>query len=747
MSSIVQDQNKRRYPGIRKTKVFLLSSVAFNLFGFSAVYAKGLDTDPTQPVAADSGALTSIPMVSATGNYKKTDPSGYSNGSKNSGQTYQLTSTQTKTRITQREILETTIPVGSISDAIVNQPNVFAPTTTSPIVGGNIYIRGFSKSFLNVTLDGIPMNLVDNYTVYSNQIIPFGAIGSIDVKPGAGSATTVGYSNFGGSIDVNSAEPTPDANATVEGGIGSIGERKYGFTVNTGKIFNGTTTILGTFNRQTADGYFDRGADGSKIRSGRVPADDQFAFKLVSHIGPGTLTGLVSHTSEEFNVIKGATLEQIEQYGPQASVLTGSGNASTNWMNNYKKEHNLIAYLDYKLPIGDSAIISEQPYYWNGLSYVADVPTSKPYNGNYIQKDPLYRDFRFGNILKADIYATSWLTIQSGVWFDATHFVASKPIDPLTSGYPAVTSSLHQTDQTYTTQPYLAFPISVTDRMTITPGVKLSFVSRTFKDQISSTGYQKNWTNVLPSLGLNYVLIGTKTAPALSLYGNYTRTFQPPAFSQISTSAQNYNLAPDLADSFEAGAMWDKGIWSGKVSAFETHFLNYIQTETISNAAHPTGVSAYVNSGGAIYQGLDISNSVNITKKVAAFLNVGLLDAHLTVKTNPLTYAPHQTGSAGLRYQGSNFQSGVTVNYNSGYFINQEKNLYNNLSSYTVVSVFADYKLPVHIPHIESAVLSMNVNNLFNKHYIVDGGSFNGNPVYYYALPMNVFADLKVRFN
>lgn len=539
----------------KKTKNFFLLGTALNIISFSIASAQSLPVGSSQPVAADSGAVTSIPMVSADGNYRKADPAGYSNASKNSGQTYKLTSTQTQTRITQREILETTIPVGSVSDAIANQPNVFTPTTTSPIVGGNIYIRGFSKSFLNVTLDGIPLDLVDNYTVYSNQIIPFGMIGSIDVKPGAGSATTIGYSNFGGSIDVNSAEPSPTANATVEGGLGSFGERKYGLSLNTGKILGGTTTILGTFNRQTADSYFNRGADGNKVRSGRVPADDQFAFKLVSHVGPGTLTGLVSHTSEEFDVIKGATLQQIGQYGPRASGLTGPENPSTYWGNNFKKEYNLIAYLNYTLPVGDSVVVSEQPYYWNGSSYVADVPTNAPYNSNYLQQDSLYRDFRFGNILKTDIYVNSWLTIQSGVWFDATHFSATKPLSPLNPGFPELSSSLQQVDQTYTTQPYLALPISLSQRLTITPGVKLSFVSRSFKDKISALGYQKNWTNILPSLGANYVLLGTKLSPILSFYGNYTRTFQPPAFSQISTSAQNYNLEPDLADSLEAGTM------------------------------------------------------------------------------------------------------------------------------------------------------------------------------------------------
>ena len=326
-------------------------------------------------------------------------------------------------------------------------------------------------------------------------------------------------------------------------------------------------------------------------------------------------------------------------------------------------------------------------------------------------------------------------------------FGLTQPVSPLVAGYPELKSPLHQVDQTYTTQPFIATPISLTDRWDVTPGVKFSFVSRTFHDLMNSSGYQKNWTNVLPSIGTNYVIIGSKRAPELSLYANYTRTFQPPAFSQISTSAQNFDLAPDLADSIETGTMWDQGVWSGKISLFETHFLNYIQTETISNAAHPTGVSAYTNAGGAIYQGIDVSNSINITKKIGAFVNVGLLDAHFTASKMPMTYAPHQTGSAGLRYQGNNFQSGATVNYNSGYFINQGKSLYTGLHSYTTVDVFADYKLPVHTRNIDSAVVSINIDNLFNKHYIVDGGSFSGSPTYYYALPLNIFADIKVRFD
>ncbi len=701
---------------------------------------------PAAPIAADSGADVSPTTVVVTAKRGKADAQGYSNASKNSGQTYNLTATQTETRITQRELLEATSPVSSISAAIENQPNTTTPTTTSPIVGGNIYIRGFSKGFLNVTLDGVPINLVENQTVYANQILPLGLTGSIDVKPGAGSATTVGYSDFGGTIDVNSANPSPSPFATLEGGFGSLGERKYGVTLNTGAFWNDTTSLIANFNSQSASGYFDKGSDGSRINSGRVTAYEQGAVKLVSHIGPGTLTALVSHTNEAFNVIIGATPTEIALYGPQASAYTGPETAVSFWGYNFKKEYNDIAYIDYTLPLGTNITLSNRPYYWLGFTYQAGVPTAKPYLSHFLEDSSLFRDFRYGDIFKADIAAASWIKVETGVWFDATHLTATDPLSAITPGVAPLPDPLHQADETYSVQPYIAAPTAVTDRFTITPGVKFSYVSRDFHDGLALTGYQKTWTDVLPSLGLNYILVGDHNAPVLSAYANYTRSFEPPTYSQISTSAQNFGLNPQIADSYEAGPTWDLGVWSGKVSLFETRFLNYVQTETISNAAHPNGVSTYANAGGAIYQGADISNSFNVTPRVAAFANLGLLDAHFTSQATPITYAPRQTGSLGLRYHGDSLQFGVSVDYNAGYFVANNSTTYTKLKSFVVTNLFADYKLPLNLPHIASAVISLNIDNALDHHYIIDGTSFNGKPTFEEALPFTAFADLKLRF-
>ena len=697
-----------------------------------------------QPVAADAGNDAETVTVIAA--HKATDASGFSNSSKNSGQTYKLTSGQTQVRITQRELLEASIPVGSITSALANQPNLVLPTTTSPIVGGNIYLRGFSKGLLNVRLDEIPINLVDNYSVYANQLLPLGLTGSLDLKPGAGSASTIGYSDFGGTIDVNSASPAPKPSVTSEVGYGSFDEQKYGMTLNSGLLFHDSTAIIVSLNHQSAGGYFDTGADGRAVQSGQVPTDNQEAVKLVSEVGPGTLTGLVSHTNETFYLVQGATPAQIARYGSTATVYTGPETPATFWENQYKKEHNTIAYLDYALPLGRAITLSEKPYYWSGYTYTTSVPTAAPYNAHYISES-LQDDFRYGDILKADADVTPWSHLQSGVWLDYTRYTASQPVGAIAPGYGPLPDTTHQTDKTTTVQPYVEARIWIGDRLSVTPGVKYSLVTRAYRDQLKHSGYDKSWRDALPSIGLNYIVVGARNAPVLSVYANYTRSFEPPAFSQISTTAQNFGLMPQYADSVEAGPMWDFGRWSGKLSVFDTHFLNYIQTVTISNAANPNGIATFGNAGGATYQGIDFNNSLRITKRVSAFANLGLLDAHFSSQSTPITYAPHNTDAVGLRYQGDRLQWGVSMQYNTGYFVQNTSTLYTKLTPFFTANLFASYRLPLVLPHIESAVLSLNIDNAFDRRYLVDGSSFNGVRDFNYALPLNAFADLKIRFD
>jgi outer membrane receptor protein involved in Fe transport len=100
-----------------------------------------------------------------------------------------------------------------------------------------------------------------------------------------------------------------------------------------------------------------------------------------------------------------------------------------------------------------------------------------------------------------------------------------------------------------------------------------------------------------------------------------------------------------------------------------------------------------------------------------------------------------------LRYQGDNLQVGVSTDYNSGYFVNNGGTNYSLLKSFVVTNLFADYKLPVTLPHVASTVLSLNIDNAFNRRYLVDGTSFNGKATFEEALPFTAFADLKLRFH
>ncbi|MCG4260909.1 TonB-dependent receptor [Acetobacter senegalensis] len=391
-------------------------------------------------------------------------------------------------------------------------------------------------------------------------------------------------------------------------------------------------------------------------------------------------------------------------------------------------------------------MLSERPYYWDGYSYTSSVPTAAPYSSNYFLEN-LRQSIRYGNLDKVTYQPLKLVKFEGGLWVDYTRYTTGQPYGALVPGVPQIAEQNHIVDKTTTIQPYFQATFDILNKLSISTGFKYNYIRRNYTNQSNSTGYEKSWTDFSPSLGVNYIALGNKMKPVISIYANYTRSFEPPAYGQISTTAQNYSLSPQYADSFEAGSIWDWKRWSGKISLFDTHFLNYIRTVNISNAANPAGVDAYANSGGATYQGVDISNSVNITKRISAFANIGLLDAHYSNLSTPIAYASHNTDAFGVRYHGDDLQLGASFQYNTGYFIQTTSDTYKKVTPFFTANLFASYKLPLRVKHIEDAVLSINLDNAFNRMYIVDGSSYGGKAVYNYALPINVFADIKVRFN
>ncbi|HCA27195.1 MAG TPA: hypothetical protein DEP05_06070 [Betaproteobacteria bacterium] len=123
-------------------------------------------------------------------------------------QQFDQNATQSQNTMTATHI-DTMSPTTDFLHALADQPNTYVYSSGVPgLNGSNISINGFGNNKLGFTLDDIPINDADNYGFYSNEFIPLSETRQITVTPGAGSATTIGMSAFGGSVGTASKNPS-----------------------------------------------------------------------------------------------------------------------------------------------------------------------------------------------------------------------------------------------------------------------------------------------------------------------------------------------------------------------------------------------------------------------------------------------------------------------------------------------------------------------------------------------------------
>ena len=114
-------------------------------------------------------------------------------------QKFDKTATQQETTITKGQF-EMISPTDSYTQVLNTLPNAMVVSSGDSMDGDDVYINGFSKSLINFTLDGIPLNDNDSYTYYTNEFIPSVLVAGAKYYPGAASAALPGLAAFGGAF-------------------------------------------------------------------------------------------------------------------------------------------------------------------------------------------------------------------------------------------------------------------------------------------------------------------------------------------------------------------------------------------------------------------------------------------------------------------------------------------------------------------------------------------------------------------
>jgi len=158
--------------------------------------------------------------------------------------------------------------------------------------GGNIRLHGFDGARIAQTFDGMPLNDSGNYSLYTNQQLDGELIGSASVNTGTTDVDSPTAAATGGTINMNSINPSMDFGGRVKASIGDNNYHRVFGIVNTGEIGPWGTRAWFAYSDQSYDKYKGEG-DLNKI---------QYNFKVYQPIRDnGDFVSLAGHWNRNRN--------------------------------------------------------------------------------------------------------------------------------------------------------------------------------------------------------------------------------------------------------------------------------------------------------------------------------------------------------------------------------------------------------------------------------------------------------------
>lgn len=651
-------------------------------------------------------------------------------------------------------------PTASYTQALATLPNVVVQTGSDSMTGDNVYINGLPKTLINFTVDDMPLNDSDSYGFYTNEFVPPDLLSGIQYYSSAASAAIPGQAAFAGSVQAYTRDPGPDMFVEPLLGAGSFGKHNVGMLFNSGLMGSntGAPTALWLYqNNVHMDGYFQN-----------TPATQyQTLAKSVTQIGPATLTLFYSRNDETFSYYDGCTAAGLALYGNSCNLLGSnpyltSGAPNTQYTGyNYNQYVDSTMYAKLDIPLAPGARITNQIYRYDGNGFGASATTYtqhllQPVGGygsvspsaNNVLLDHAYNTTqRWGDTLKL-LLSDRTNTLEAGVWYnhnDSTH--DNRYYNDATIGY--VGSNYTEYVTTDTTEPYVNYTHHFSPALDVVVGAKYLYMTRSFDNVVAQAAgqpysFDTNFNILLPSAGINY-----KLSHDWSVYANYTRNANPPAYNQFYTSTFNPNLAPEEADTWEAGTRWKINNWSSTLDAFRLNFSNYILSSTISNGGSGT-LTELANAGSAVNQGISWQNNWLIDDHWSMYANLGWLHAHFDTLNQPFPYAPDYTASVGAIYQDQSWTGRIgAIRVDNAYYSvgGYPNNTLLTLPANTTVNASLSYRLR-HAPMGDSfgfkdATLSLLVNNLTNTSYVT---AYYNSTTMQMNQPRNYYVTLDARF-
>lgn len=525
------------------------------------------------------------------------------------------------TVVTQEEIEENK-PLSTV-DVLRKVPGVHAPKEHGRGLRPNIGFRGMnpsrSRSGTLLTADGAPLQpaVYGAKSAYYN--LPVDNVERIEVIRGA-SSVLYGPGSVGGVVNYVTKNPPAEP---------EIGVRE---TIRQGGLFNthlswGNSTDEGT---GMLVSYANK--EGELMRDNTETSLDDFNIKArVPTAGGGEMTYRVNYYREVSETPGGLTAQQFKK-DPEQSQRS----------HDVFKGRRGSFDVNYQQPLSGNKTFQGKVYmnWFERNWYIAD-----DVDGAATSNSQFLREF-FVMGAEPRLTVNDW---KAGVrvHFENMNNVSREGDSPgARSG-----KTTGETSMTTTAlSGYLEGDHPVTQRLTLTPGIRYEWIDQELSDGFGETHGpggggqgtigQSLTQEVVGGLGFRYALEPVK------LYGGYHRTFQPPSFRQAidPTTGTDTDLDAEKGDNYELGLRGNVSRdFHADVTLFHINFDNKIVTES----------GQQTNGGRTTHNGIEAALNYRMTNRITTDVNYTYSKAEFDQganKGNQLPMAPENKISWGLNY-------------------------------------------------------------------------------------------------
>jgi iron complex outermembrane recepter protein len=659
-----------------------------------------------------------------------------------------------RTEISNVFITNFTSPLADFSEVIQMAPGAFSVNSNGIGLGDSkTYFRGFSDGNYDITFDGIPFEDTNSPTHHSWAFFPSQWIGGVDFDRSPGSASTVGPTPFGGSINLLSRETPVDQNIRFGVSYGSFNTLLYDGHYDSGNFGPGhKSNVLVDVHHLTSDGYQTFNFQTRNAGSLKY----QYKFSETSVLtGFSGVVWLDSNTPN----IKGPTRTQIATFGDNYLLQNTDPTQANYYKYNFYHVPTDFEYIGYRTDLGKSWHLDTKPYtysYYNQQNYATQPSTGNinPVNCNPTKAgsirpcatDKLNSYRKYGEITTLS-KVSKFGVGRVGMWYEwATTSRHQIPQDPLTL-VDDVLPNFNEQFWTTSYQPFAEYEFHPGRNLTITGGFKYAHYNMDLK-QYADNGktigsvdpitkqpfvfvtHSAGYNSYMPSADVNYRIKTNWSAYAQFATGS---VIPPSSVFDVTGAVVSTTPKPTTAKTYQGGTVVKLKRATFNADLYYTRFQNAYTSSPDPNA---TSATQYQQSGDTVTKGFEGETNLYLVKGLSLYLNgtagtARYVSQIVTGAVNPnygvwLANTPANTESYGLTYQ----QKYIDL----GFFNKRVGTMWqDNTATYTVPAGYNGCVPTAPATTCASSITAsqvapvdpFNVTNAFLNYTVRNGGRFD----------------------